>query len=301
MNAIETIIPIIIMIAIGYFLKRLKILKPIDADLLNKIVINIAIPSLIFIALYDIDISILPVIAPIPLICIAVGILSGLVAYIFAKIKKYPQKTTWSIVLTASMFNSGFLGYPFVLGVFGSDGLVRAVFYDLGSMMLFILFGVVLLLIYGGKYTTILKRALIFPPLWAVFLAIILNYINFEIGALTFNTLDYLSGTAIPLIMISLGLSLEFRGIKENVQAVFSVSIIKLLIAPAIAAVIVLLLGIGGLERQVTIIEAAMPSAMLSLVLAITYDLDIKTAASCIFTSTILSLITIPLVLILIS
>ncbi|WP_414469909.1 AEC family transporter [Methanobacterium sp. ACI-7] len=301
MNAIETIIPIIIMIAIGYFLKRLKILKPDDANLLNKIVINIAIPALIFIALYDIDISILPVIAPIPLICIAVGILSGLVAYIFAKIKKYPQKTTWSIMLTSSMFNSGFLGYPFVLGVFGDDGLVRAVFYDLGSMMLFILFGVILLLIYGGKYTTILKRALIFPPLWAVALAIILNYINFEIGPLILNTLDYLSGAAIPLIMISLGLSLEFRGIKENVHAVFSVSIIKLIIAPAIASVIVLLLGIGGLERQVTIIEAAMPSAMLSLVLAITYDLDIKTAASCIFTSTILSLTTIPLVLVLIS
>ncbi|MGB9936224.1 MAG: AEC family transporter [Methanobacterium sp.] len=301
MNAIETIIPIIIMIVIGYFLKRLKILKPNDADLLNKIVINIAIPALIFNAIYNIDISILPIIAPIPLICMAVGILSGLVAYIFAKIKKYPQKTVWSIVITSSMFNSGFLGYPFVLGVFGGDGLVRAVFYDLGSMMLFIIFGVVLLLIYGGKYTTILKRALIFPPIWAVALAIFLNYINFEIGPIIFNTLDYLSGAAIPLIMISLGLSLEFRGIKENVQAIFSVSIIKLLIAPAIAAVIVLLLGIEGLEKQVTIIEAAMPSAMLSLVLAITYNLDIKTAASCIFTSTILSLTTIPLILLLIS
>ena len=57
----------------------------------------------------------------------------------------------------------------------------------------------------------------------------------------------------------------------------------------------------GGLERQVTIIEAAMPSAMLSLVLAITYDLDIKTAAACIFASTILSLITIPLILLILS
>jgi auxin efflux carrier (AEC) len=256
---------------------------------------------LIFLAIYDIDLSILPVITPIPFICILIGALSGLIAYVFATIKKYPKKTRWSIILTAAMFNSGFLGYPVVLGVFGGEGLVRAVFYDLGSMILFLSFGVLLLLIYGGKYTTILKRALIFPPLWSVALALILNFLNFDIGFIVSNTLDYLSGAAIPLIMISLGLSLEFKGIKENIQAVFSVSVIKLLIAPIIASVIVLVLGIGSLERQVTIIEAAMPSAMLSLVLAITYDLDIKTTAACIFASTILSLITIPLILLILS
>jgi predicted permease len=199
------------------------------------------------------------------------------------------------------MFNSGFLGYPVVLGVFGADGLVRAVFYDIGSMILFITFGIILLFIYGGEYAKILKRAFIFPPLLAVILALLLNYINFDIGFIVSNTLDYLSGAAIPLIMISLRLSLKFRGIKKNIQAVFSVSVIKLLIAPLIASLIVSLLGMGGLERQVTIIEAAMPSAMLSLVLAITYDLDIKTAAACIFASTILSLITIPLILLLLS
>jgi auxin efflux carrier (AEC) len=301
MNSIETIIPIIIMIAIGYFFKRIGVLKADNAIALNKIVINIAIPSLIFLAIYDIDLSILPVITPIPFICIFIGVLSGLIAYVFATIKKYPKKTRWSIVLTAAMFNSGFLGYPIVLGVFGVEGLVRAVFYDLGSMILFISFGVLLLLIYGGKYTTILKRALIFPPLLSVALALILNFINIDVGFIVSNTLDYLSGAAIPLIMISLGLSLEFRGIKENIGAVFSVSIIKLIIAPLIASIIVLVLGMGSLERQVTIIEAAMPSAMLSLVLAITYDLDIKTTAACIFASTILSLITIPLILLILS
>jgi len=299
MNAVETIIPIIVMIIIGYTLKRTDILKAEHSIALNKIVINIAIPSLIFLAIYDIDLSILPVVAPIPFICMLTGVLSGLIAYIFATIKKYPKKTRWSILLTSAMSNSGFLGYPVVLGVFGVEGLVRAVFYDLGSMILFIAFGVLLLLIYGGKYTTIFRKALIFPPLWAVALAVTLNFINFDIGFLVSNILDYLSGAAIPLIMISLGLSLEFKGIKENVRAVFSVSLIKLFISPAIALSIVTILGIGGLERQVTIIGAAMPSAMLSLVLAITYDLDIETTAACIFASTLISMVTIPLILLL--
>jgi predicted permease len=70
MNSIETIIPIIIMIVIGYGLKRIDVLKADHAMALNKIVINIAIPSLIFLAIYDMDLSIISTIAPIPFICI---------------------------------------------------------------------------------------------------------------------------------------------------------------------------------------------------------------------------------------
>lgn len=301
MNSVETIIPIILMIIIGYAFKRINILKPKDTESLNKIVIYIAIPSLIFTAMYKTDISVLPLVAPIPFICLLVGALCGLIAYIFSKMRNYPKKTRWSIVATSAMFNSGFLGYPVVLGVFGASGLVRAIFYDMGSMILFIAFGVLFSIIFAKEYSSIVKRALLFPPLWAIALGLSLNFLHINIGFLVSNTLNYLSEAAIPLIMISLGLSLEFKGIKENIEAVFSVSIIKLLIAPIIAFIIVLILGIGGLEKQVTIIEAGMPSAMLSLVLAITYELDIKTAAACIFTSTILSMATIPLLLVILS
>lgn len=297
MNSVETIIPIIAMIIIGYVLRRASVLKAEDAISLNKIVINIAIPSLIFLAIYKTNLSILPIITPIPFICITVGIACGLIAYLIAITLHYPEKTKWSIVATSAMFNSGFLGYPVVLGVFGAEGLVRAIFYDLGSMILFISFGIFFLLMLGGKYSDILKRALIFPPLWGIILGLLLNFLNINIGFITSQTLQYLSGAAIPLIMISLGLTLEFKGIKEHIKAVSIVSTIKLFIAPLIAFAIVLILGMGGLEKPVTILEAGMPSAMLALVLAITYDLDIKAAASCIFASTIFSMVTIPLLL----
>ena len=301
MNSIETIIPIILMIILGYALKRIDVLKAEDAMALNKIVINIAMPSLIFLAMYKVDMSILSLIAPIPFICLSVGAICGLLAYLFSKLKNYPEKTRWSVVSTSALFNSGFLGYPIVLGVFGGDGFVRAVFYDMGSTILFIMFGVLFSVIFAGRYLEILKRAVSFPPLWAIILGLLLNFLNVNIGLISSNTLTYLGGATIPLIMISLGLSLDFKGIKENINTALSVSAIKLFIAPLIAFIIVTILGIGGLEKQVTVIEAGMPSAMLSLVLAITYDLDIKIAAACIFLSTILSMATLPLLLILLS
>lgn len=294
---IETILAIIIMVISGYTLRRLGILKFEDAQSLNKIVINLAIPSLIFMALYKVDVSVIPSLMPIPLICILISLFSGIMAYIWTKARGYSKKTRWSVMLPAIMVNSGFLGYPVALGVFGTDGLLRAIFYDWGTMMVFIIMGIILLVIFGGSTRDILKRTLVFPPLWAVILGFLINYTNVPLGYVVSDVLNYFSGAAIPLIMISLGLSLEFKGIKEYFLDASFVSIMRLVISPLMALFMVLIFGLTGLDRTVTIIEAAMPSAMFSLVLAITYELDVKLTASCVFFSIILSLITLPLIL----
>ncbi len=298
MKSLATIISIIAMVAIGYASKKIGILKAEDSTILNKIVVNIAIPSLIFLAMYTADISYIRLMVPIPLICILMGFICGALAYVFSKIKGYSKKTRWSIISATAMVNSGFLGYPVVLGVFGREGLIRAIFYDMGTVILFISFGILFLLMFGGKYSTIAKRALIFPPLWRIILGILANFLNLNIGYVASSILKYLSESAIPLIMISLGLSLEVRGIKEYFDAAYFVTFIRLIASPIIAFTIVYILGMGGLERTVTIVEAAMPSAMLTLVLALTYDLDVDSTAACIFLSTILSMISIPLVLV---
>lgn len=297
LKLIETILAIITMVFLGYGMRRFELLKVEDAKSLNKIVVNLAIPSLIFIALYRIDISIIPSLMPIPVICIVIGIISGLIAYFWGKIKGYSKKIRWSIMLPVIMLNSGFLGYPIALGVFGTNGLVRAIFYDLGSVLVFIGLGIILLASFGGSKRDVIKRALLFPPLWGILLGLLANYFHVPIGFVVSDVLTFLSGAAIPLIMISLGLSLELKGIKEHLSDATFVSILRLIISPACAVLIVSIFGLTGLERTVTIIESAMPSAMLSVVLAITYDLDIRLTASCVFFSTILSLITLPIVL----
>jgi predicted permease len=97
--------------------------------------------------------------------------------------------------------------------------------------------------------------------------------------------------------MISLGLSLEASSLKNYFKEAAVVSSIKLILAPLIALMIIIILGVSGLNSKVIITEAAMPSAMLSLVLAITYELDIKAVSACIFLSTVLSMITLPIII----
>jgi len=231
------------------------------------------------------------------LICIITGSLCGLLVYVFSRARGYSKKTRWTLVGTSTLFNSGFLGYPVVLGVFGAEGLVRAVFYDMGSTILFLCLGILFILLFGGKYTSIIRRTLLFPPLWGIILGIFANLMHLNLGFITLNVLKYLSGAAIPIIMISLGLSLEVGGLKNYFGAASFVTITRLMISPLIAILIVSILGLHGLEGTVTVVEAGMPSAMLSLVLSASYELDIKAAAACIFLSTVISMISLPILI----
>ena len=70
------------------------------------------------------------------------------------------------------------------------------------------------------------------------------NYFNVPIGFVVSDVLTFLSGAAIPLIMISLGLSLELKGIKEHFSDATFVSIVRLIISPAIAVLIVSIFGL---------------------------------------------------------
>lgn len=300
MNSYETIIAILLMIILGYVCRRFDFLKTEDTQTLNKIVVYIAIPSLIFMAMYNADLSNIRTFGTITLTCITVGLTSGFLAYIFTRFRGYPSKTRWGVVAASTLFNSGFLGYPVCLGVFGVAGLVRAAFYDLGSTILFISFGIFFLILFGGSYRDMVKRSVLFPPLLAVILGILANLTHLPLGSVIPSTLNYLSGAAIPLIMMSLGLSLEFKGIKEYYDVASFVSVLKLVISPLIAVVVVGLLGLSGLDRTVAIVEAGMPSAMFSLVLAVTYDLDIKVTAACIFLSTVLSMISITAIILMV-
>ncbi len=297
MNSNETIIAIVILILIGYICRRTGFLKPEDTQLLNKIVIYIAIPSLIFMAMYSADLSNIQTLGTITLTCLSIGILCGIIAYIFASLRNYSTKTRWSLVTTSAMFNSGLLGFPVILGVFGGLGLVRAVFYDVGSTILFISFSIILTISYGGTYQNIAKRSVLFPPFLAFTLGILANLIHLPLGTIVPTILNYLSGAAIPLIMLSLGLSLEFKEVKEHLSSASFVSAIRLVISPLIAIFLAAGLGLTGINYSVTVVQAGMPSAMLSLVLAITYNLDVKVSAACIFLSTALSMVTLTLLI----
>ena len=298
MNEIEiTILSIILMIGIGYVLKRIDFLSEKDINPLNKIIMNILLPCMIFSALYSSDLSLIPKLGILPFVILISSFVTGLVSFLILKKLGYDDKKLWSVLVTVMIANTAFMGYPVNLGIFGHEGFLRAIFCDIATMCIFLILSFVLVIKFGGTVKKAIRKIALFPPLWAIVFGLGLNILNVPIGPVLNNTVNYLGNGAIPLIMISLGLSIDLAGLSRSKSMVAFTSIMKLLFFPAIAFIVVLFLGLSDLQYTVAIVEAAMPSGMLSLILAITYNLDYELTSDCILINTVISLITLPVII----
>ena len=298
MNEIEiTILSIILMIGIGYALKRIDFLSEKDINPLNKIIMNILLPCMIFSALYSSDLSLIPKLGILPFVILISSFVTGLVSFLILKKLGYDDKKLWTVLVTVMIANTAFMGYPVNLGIFGHEGFLRAIFCDIATMCIFLILSFVLVIKFGGTVKKAIRKIALFPPLWAIIFGLGLNILNVPIGPVLNNTVNYLGNGAIPLIMISLGLSIDLAGLSRSKSMVAFTSIMQLLFFPAIAFIVVLFLGLSDLQYTVAIVEAAMPSGMLSLVLAITYNLDYQLTSDCILINTVISLITLPVII----
>lgn len=118
MNTIEvTILSIIIMIGLGYFLKRIDFLSEKDIDPFNKVVMYILLPCMIFHALYTADISALSKLGVLPFVILSSSFATGIVSYFILKRLKLDDVKLWSVLVTVMIANTAFMGYPVTLGI----------------------------------------------------------------------------------------------------------------------------------------------------------------------------------------
>ena len=289
----EIILVPTIMIMVGLFLKHFNFLNSSDSQVLNKIVVNIALPCLIFINLSKATIN--PEVMVLPVTAIFLVFTTAVMAYIYSRFRNYSKSTTWTIILASSMMNTAFIGYPVIMGVLGNEGFISSIFYDMAMALMFVLYAMILVGVFGGNKRQVIRDGLTFMPLWAVLFALIFNFFNIELGYVLETSLGYLSQATIPLIMLSLGLTLDLNSVKSNISDTAFILFTRLLFAPILILIIYKALDIQSLIYHVAVLDSAMPIAMNCLVLSINYDLDNELMASAIFLSTILCVVTLTL------
>ncbi len=297
MNIIITFLTIIIIILIGYITKRIGIFKIKDVIILNKIVVNLAMPCLIFYSIYTTKLNLLHQLGIISIVGILTSIIIGLISYFIFTLMKINTQKKWALLILIMIGNSGFIGFPLISGIFGNTGLLRAIFFNISDQIMLIVLYIILVLRFNGKLKDIVKKIVTFPILWALILSLTLNLLHIQIGSIVLNTITLFKNITIPLILLSLGISIKFKGITKDLNLSILSSIIKLIIYPLTCLLILIILNIRGLEFKISIIEASMSSLILLLSYSIEFNLDYKLTSNCIIISTLLSFITLPLIL----
>lgn len=200
-----------------------------------------------------------------------------------------------------SFANITFMGLPVQEAVFGSE----AVFFTIMSqLVIFEIYcwsiGLSILEKHknGGKFHISIKEVLKKPGVFASIIGLILLFAKVELPPMLDNFVTMLGKGISPLAMIAVGFMLANSNIKEAVRNkyLYISSFVKLLVIPLVMIAVLYVLNIRGLMMAIPVIEMAMPTAAYLAMLSAIADNDTTLASEQIFVSSLLSLITIPVI-----
>jgi predicted permease len=134
------------------------------------------------------------------------------------------------------------------------------------------------------------------PALWAAVFAVAMNLGGAPLPRLVMQALNMMSGAVAPLMLIVLGLSLRWESLsRDYARPIALVAAIQLVAMPAVVWFVAGQVGLTGNFRIATILEAAMPSMVLGLVICDRYGLDTNFYGAAVTITTLLSFATLPI------
>jgi len=205
----------------------------------------------------------------------------------------------WGFLLAATLGNTGYIGYPVAQAFLGENALPRAIFYDVfGTVGALLLVGLVLAEHYGEgevKRQHPVREILGFPAVIALAVGIVTRPIVFP--SLVSQGLEILASLVVPLIMISVGLSLRAGVLRRWAVPLSALVVLRLLLAPLLALAFGrVVLGSDSQALRLITLQAGMPAMMLTLIVGARFELDTDFIASAILVTTVASALSIPLI-----
>lgn len=296
----EIIFVIIFLILLGWVLKYLGFLAEKDKVTLNNIVIYVGMPALVFNSmLTNVKANELASFFKLTIFILVISLLCAALAYLVGKkLLKLQPKSLAAFILVCACGNTAFMGFPIITGFYGTEGFTRAIFCDVATLVVVVALASYLGAKVSGQKVNVFKQILKFPPsiAWAASLVLILLGVNMDMLPTFIPTvLDLLAGVVVPLIMISLGVSLSGKYLKIAMIPAIGVTAIQLIIAPAMGILASPLFSFAELDKKVAVMESSMPPAMTPAIFAEMYGFDTKLISASIFLSTVVSLGSIPL------
>lgn len=289
----------LIICGVGWRLLQPAGLAPIQTrSVLTSLVYYLLLPALVLSVLWKAELGETSVIIAIAGV---VGIFAGLgVGFLSCRLCKNSSAEAGAVILAATFPNATYMGLPVLEATFGPWARSVAIQYDLFACTpLLFTVGVLVAsrLGAGGEDNARVYRSLLrIPAMWAAVIAVLLNATDVPLPSVLGGLLGLLERGVVPLMLFSLGLSLEWsRSRWYLLPSLLPVVVVRLLLVPAIVMLVAGSLGLTGELRAAVVMEAAMPSMVIGLVLCDRFKLDVGLYAAAVTVTTALSLITLPL------
>lgn len=228
----------------------------------------------------------------------ASGVLAGMgLAWLIYRLLGTTRTVAGALILAAAFPNATYLGLPVLEQALGPWARSIAIQYDLFACTpLLLTLGVAVARWHGAGNEPFSWNSLLnIPPLWAAILALVLNALDVPAPQVVTGLLHTMGSAVVPLMLIALGMGLIWSNFRlSSLPVMVPVLVIQLLLMPLLAWWLGASLGLSGQMLVGVVLEAAMPSMVLGMVICDRYGLDAGLYATVVTVSTALAMVTLP-------
>ena len=291
---------LVVALIVGVILRATRRLEGDAVHTLNRVIVDVTLPCLVLGILCDSELA--PSIWG-ALVATALGQAIGLVGGVgITRAMGLPRRTQGAAGLVAAFANTGFLGIPVAFALFGGKGLGPSTAILIDSFNTTVLLWTSGLVFAkrmgdGSGETRSIASALVTPLTASVILGLVFNLAHVAPPALVRAALDKIGAATTALVFLSLGLSLDLGALRGRIKAVLAVSSIKLVVAPLAALASLYVLRLPHDVGIVAVMQTAMPTSLLSVVLAAEAGCDGGFAAGVAVVTTLLSTVCLPVLI----
>lgn len=281
------------MVAVGFALERAI---GVDPRTLSRVALYVFTPSLVFGSLVESKIG-GGEFGKIALFVVVFTAVMWAIGLAVARLLRFDERRTNSFLLATLFGNCGNYGLAVVLFAFGQQGLERGLAYFVVSSLM-----TNTLAAYFASRSTFsagksIRNVLGLPLVYALAIALVIRGLGVKVPAPLMAAVSLPRAGAIPLMQLLLGVQLARISRRLDVRFVGSAAALQLVGSAAVALGLTTLLGLHGLTRNVTVVEASMPTAVSTLALSIEFGSNPEEVGGAVLLSTLASPITLTLLL----
>lgn len=271
--------------------------KELDAksmsQALNQYVIFVALPALVLAKMPFLHFSsdlLVPIIMPYVMVAFGAGMV-----LLAARYCKWSDGVTGCLLLCVPLGNTSFLGIPMITAFYGEEFVQYGIVYDqLGSFIALSTFGTFVLAKYQHNHNAsagaVIKKIITFPAFLGLIASLILRIVPYPQALAT--CFEHIGSSLVPVVMVAVGLQLKIKLPGRYVVPFFHGLLVKLILAPILAFILIKGLNLHHDAATIAIFEAGMPPMVTGGALALAAGFAPELAAALVGWGIILSFAT---------
>ena len=298
MVVFQTMLKLFLLLILGFVLFKCHIFDEYTNKKISALIVIVASPMLIISSIAGVEGSNKSIV----FLMIGAGILMYIGFIILGKIinRIFPfPKKDWPVYECMVVFaNTGFMGYPVLLDVFGQEAVFYASLIHMAFNFFVYTYAIICLTKGDDSEFKLNFKQLLTPGIILIFVGIFIYLFDIQLPSVLMDTINSVGSLTAPLSMMMIGSSLAVYPIKDSFTdwRSYVFAFVRLMIVPFVTMIMCRLLHIDAYYANITIITNAMPVGSMVLMLATQYNANVKIVTRNIVVSTLLSVITIPIV-----